>query len=250
MFSSAPLPDDETASAEALRILHEDERFVVVWKRAGLSVIPDRSRAGSCLELLIRRELRARASKPPTEFLRLRVVHRIDRGASGLVIVAKAPEVERRLAADFEARRIRKEYRALVSGAVKPARIVVNCSVAPGRKGRMRAGDESSSGAKAALTTFDVLERFKGASLVSAKPETGRRHQIRVHAWAMGHPLVIDPLYAVGSNAYEAGSLSGIERLTLHSYRYTLPPTWDEPRSFCCPLAEDFRAALVHLRGE
>ena len=251
MFSTAfPASQEELDHEATLKFLYEDERFVVIDKPPGLSVVPERNHArGSCLEILTRRELRARSSKPPTEYRRLRVVHRIDRWASGLVIMAKTLQVERRLAADFAARRVRKEYRALVSGVVRPSRIVVNCPVGPGRKGKMRARAEGRAGVKSALTTFEVLERFKEVSLVSAFPETGRQHQIRVHAWAMGHPLAIDPLYAVGPNAYQGRPLSGMERLTLHAYRYTLPSTWDEPRSFCCPLEEDFRAGLLGLRA-
>ncbi len=231
-------------------ILHEDGRLVVVNKPPGLSVVPDRSEGnGSCLEFLTRRELHARSSKPPSEYRRLRVVHRIDRWTSGLVIVAKTPAAERKIAADFEARRVRKEYLAIVSGSVEPARIVVGCPVGPGRKGKMRAVAGGDQGGKAARTTFDVLERQGNVTLVSARPETGRQHQIRVHAWVMGYPLAIDPLYAVGPDA-RGGPLVGIDRLTLHAYRYTLPSDWDEPRSFCCPLAEDFRRALDALRGK
>jgi 23S rRNA pseudouridine1911/1915/1917 synthase len=213
-----------------------------------LSVVPDRSGGnGSCLEFLTRRELHARSSKPPSEYRRLRVVHRIDRWTSGLVMVAKTPVAERKIAADFEARRMRKEYLAIVSGSVEPARVVVDCPVGPGRKGKMRAVTGGDRGGKAARTTFDVLERYGDLTLVSARPDTGRQHQIRVHAWVMGHPLAIDSLYAVGPDAC-GGPLVGIDRLTLHAYCYTLPPDWDEPRRFCCPPAMDFRRALDALR--
>jgi len=230
-------------------ILHEDERLVVLSKPAGLSVVPDRSEArGSCLEFLARREILARAAKPPREYLRPRVVHRIDRWTSGLVIVAKTPDAERRLAADFEARRVRKEYLAIVSGSMAPARVVVSCPVGPGRKGKMRAVAAGARGGRDARTTFDALERLGDVTLVRALPETGRQHQIRVHAWVMGHPLAIDPLYAVGPDAYHGPPLAGIDRLTLHAHRYTLPPDWDEPRSFCCPPPDDFQRALDALR--
>jgi RluA family pseudouridine synthase len=234
-------------SGAAIDILHEDERFVVLQKPAGVPVVPDRAQAlESCLGFLIRRELAARARKEPREYVRHRIVHRLDRLTSGLVIVAKTPEVERRLAADFEARRVEKEYLALLRGEVLPARVTVNCPVAPGRKGAMRAElpapGARRDAAKAAVTSFDVIRRFPAATLVRARPLTGRTHQIRVHAWAMGHPLYVDPVY---------GERRGgpVEGLSLHAHRYTLSAEWDPPRSFVSPPPPTFAAAVAGLEG-
>ncbi len=245
--------ENDDASGE-IDILHEDARLVVLGKPAGVPVVPDRDRAiASCLELVIRRELAARRDKPPERFVRPRIVHRIDRLTSGLVIVALTPEVERRLGDDFEHRRIEKEYLAIVEGVVEPARVTIDCPIGPGRKGRMRAeaatGGKPGKTARDAVTVFEVVERFERATLVRALPLTGRTHQIRVHAWAIGHPLAVDPLYRVGPMARAPTSVRGIERLTLHAHRYTLPPHWDEPRHFTCPLPDDFTRALQHLRG-
>ena len=241
------------AESSSLSILHEDDRIVALSKPSGIPVVPDRSRAlESVLGLLTRRELEARVGKPPGEFLRYRIVHRIDRLTSGLVLVAKTADVERALAEDFEHRRVKKEYLALLSGVVAPARFTVHCPVVPGRKGKMRAGSWPSPkeppSSQEALTEFDVLERFQGMTFVRARPVTGRTHQIRVHAWAAGHPLSIDPLYGSKARGEKTPWVPGIERLTLHASRYELPESWDEPRSFECPLPEDFKAALEALR--
>ncbi|MCH2375471.1 MAG: RluA family pseudouridine synthase, partial [Planctomycetes bacterium] len=242
------VPAGETATL--LDVLYEDARLVVVRKPSGLPVIPDRTRdVPSCLELLTRRELAARPEKDPGEYIRYRIVHRIDRLTSGLVIVAKTSEAERELCADFESRHVRKEYLALVRGRVSGSRIVVPGPIAPGRKGKMRWVSKDTPGAKDALTVFDVVERFAAVTLVRAQPRTGRQHQIRVHAWAMGHPLAVDPLYAVGERAH-GDPVPGIERLTLHAYRYTLAPHWELPRSFVCPLDDDFAEAIERLRFE
>jgi RluA family pseudouridine synthase len=231
-----------------IAILHEDERFTVLAKPSGVAVVPDRRKqVESCLGFLIRRELAARADKEPAEFLRYRVVHRIDRLTSGLVIVAKSPEAERRLGWDFENRRVVKEYAAILEGVVEPARFSVNCPVVPGRKGKMRAETlEYGKTGGSALTDFEVAERFADHTLVRVFPKTGRTHQIRVHAWAAGHPLAIDPLYGPKNPL----PLPGIDRLTLHACRYALPETWEEPREFTCPLPDDFCEALRGLRGE
>jgi RluA family pseudouridine synthase len=241
------------APLAAIPILHEDDRLVALSKPSGVPVVPDRSRAlDSVLGFLTRRELEARASKAPGEYLRFRVVHRIDRLTSGLVLVAKTAAVERALSADFEHRRVKKEYLALLSGVVSPARFTVHCPVVPGRKGKMRAsswpGPKEPPSSRDALTEFEVLERFRELTLVHARPLTGRTHQVRVHAWAAGHPLAIDPLYGRKAGGEGAASLPAIERLTLHALRYELPESWKEPRSFECPLPEDFKGALEAVR--
>jgi len=245
------------ASEEAeIPVLFEDERVVVLAKPAGISVVPDRTRAsrggtcadgGSCLGFLLRRELAQRARKPVDEYVRLRVVHRIDRMTSGVVMFAKTPGAERELASYFESRRVEKEYRALLVGEVLPARVQVDAPVASGRKGRMKI-DPQAKDAKPADTDFDVLERLGDFTFVAARPRTGRTHQIRVHALAFGHPLAVDPLYRVGEHA-AAPSPPGIDRLTLHAFRYRLPSEWTGVREFGCPLPDDFLATLDDLRA-
>jgi len=238
-------PPGPGESAAGLEVLHEDERLIAVAKPSGEPVIPDREKAlASVLGRLVRRELAARVTKPPREWLRYRIVHRIDRLTSGLVLVAKSAAAERRLGADFEARRVRKEYFALLRGVVAPALLAVHCPVVPGRKGKMRA---VSSDRGEALTELEVVERFAGFTLVRARPRTGRTHQIRVHAWAAGHPLAIDPVYGARGEGLEQPP--GIERLTLHAYRYELAEDWEEPRVFTAPLPVDFQAALQALRA-
>ena len=179
-------------------------------------------------------------------------MHRIDRLTSGLVLVAKTPEAERRLSADFQHRKVHKEYLVLLAGEVAPARFAVNCPVVPGRKGKMRAGPAPRRGQglaeRPALTEFTVLERWPEVTLVLAVPRTGKTHQIRVHAWAAGYPVAIDPVYARGCGRQGLEHLPGIDRLPLHAYRYTLPETWEKPRSFECPLTDDFTEALRLLR--
>lgn len=244
------LGPEKAPDSISIDILHEDERLVALSKPSGVPVVPDRKKEiESCLGFLIRRELAERAAKPPARYIRYRIVHRIDRLTSGLVLVAKTAAAERRLGEDLEHRRVRKEYLALLAGVVLPARFAVNCPVAPGRKGRMRAeaGAPGRSG-KEALTEFEVLERFRHVTLVRALPLTGRTHQIRVHAWAAGHPLAIDPVYHPAPKDGAAVRLPGIDRLTLHAHRYTLPESWSEPRAFTCPPPADFQAALEALR--
>jgi len=235
----------ENELESGVRLLHEDERIAVLDKPSGIPVVPDRSRERpSCLGYLIRRELQARPGKSPGEFRRLRVVHRIDRLTSGLVILARTPGAERELSRLFEAGKVRKEYLALLCGQMSPARISVHVPVGTGRKGKMRA----SAPGKPSLTVFEVLERFRGHTLVRALPRTGRMHQIRVHAWAMGRPLAIDPLYRVGSFA-RLPPPPVLDRLSLHAARLTLPPAWGDPREFTADVPADFQESLAALRA-
>jgi RluA family pseudouridine synthase len=236
-------------------VLFEDHRLAVLRKPSGMPVVPDRrGTTESCLGFLIRRELGARQGKPPREFLRYRTVHRIDRLTSGLVLFARTGEVERRLAQDFELRRVHKEYLALLAGTVEAGRFTVNCPVVSGRKGKMRAEVPRAMGRswreRTAVTRFDILERLGPFTLVRAVPTTGRTHQIRVHAYAAGYPLAIDPLYhRRGGQGVEKLLLEHIQRLTLHALRYKLPSDWEAPREFECPLPKDFQVALEALRG-
>jgi RluA family pseudouridine synthase len=240
------LPSIHLSPAESesgVRLLHEDDRIAVLDKPSGVPVVPDRARSSpSCLGFLIRRELQARAGKTAAEYRRERVVHRIDRLTSGVVVMARSLQVERLLGGMFERGEVEKEYLAILRGELEPARTAVDFPILPGRKGKMRAAAEG----KPSLTEFEVLARAEGYTLVRARPRTGRTHQIRVHAWLIGHPLAVDPLYHVGP-ARDSPPPPGIDRLTLHAARIALPPSWPEPREFRSELPADFRSALAAL---
>lgn len=232
--------------ASGVRLIHEDERIAVLEKPPGVPVVPDRARgAPSCLGFMIRRELASRGGKPPAERARFRVVHRIDRFTSGVVLMARTLAAEAALSGMFERGEVAKDYLALLTGVLAPARIAVNVPLAEGRKGKVRAAADG----KRALTDFQALERYRSFTLARASPRTGRTHQIRVHAWVMGHPLAVDPLYRVGPAA-ALPAPPAIERLSLHAERIVLPAAWGEPREFHAEPPADFRAALEALRGE
>ncbi|MEC9352358.1 MAG: RluA family pseudouridine synthase [Planctomycetota bacterium] len=225
-------------------ILHEDAQVVVLVKDPGVPVVPDRQKEQeSCLAFLLRRELRQREDKPVEEYIRPRVVHRIDRLTSGLVIFAKTPAAERKLAAAFEARQVRKEYLAIVLGDMAAARKTISVPIDTGRKGRMRWG----AAGKRSETVFEAIERFGTFTLVRALPLSGRTHQIRVHALAAGFPLAVDSLYRPSATG-TWGQLQGIDRLTLHARSLELPGDWEGERRFVCEPPGDFSRALELLR--
>ena len=237
-------PMDLGVPAAGVRILHEDDRLVALEKESGVPVVPDRQgERGSCLGFLVSREIEEREEKELERYIRPRVVHRIDRLTSGLVIFAKTPGAERKLSAHFEAREVRKEYLALVLGDMAAGRKTLSVPIEPGRKGRMRCGATG----KSAETVFEAMERFGSFTLLRARPLSGRTHQIRVHALAAGLPLAIDPLYRPASTA-PRGRPPVIERLTLHARSLELPPSWGGERRFSSEPPEDFRKAVEALR--
>lgn len=237
-------PMDLEVPAGGVRILHEDDRIIALEKDSGVPVVPDRQGGrGSCLGFLVSRELEEREAKELERYIRPRVVHRIDRLTSGLVIFAKTPGAERKLSAHFEAREVRKEYLALVLGDMAAGRKTLSVPIEPGRKGRMRCG----ANGKSAETVFEAMERFGSFTLLRARPRSGRTHQIRVHALAAGLPLAIDPLYRPASTA-PRGRPPVIERLTLHARSLELPLGWGGERRFSSEPPEDFREAVETLR--
>lgn len=163
------------------------------------------------------------------------MVHRLDRTTSGVVLVAKTPEMYARLKTAFKERRVEKVYRAVVYGRMEKeeGRIVAEImrSATPPKRWYARACEESDK--RAAITDWKLLKNLEDAAYIEVRPKTGRTHQIRVHMASIGHPLVADHLYAA-----ERASTLGFTRPALHAYSITL--TLDEPVTFTAPLPADF----------
>ncbi len=229
-----------------MTLLHEDGLVLAVDKPAGLAVIPERHGDASCL----RHELEAARGEP------LWVVHRLDRDTSGVVLFARTAEAHRAMNGAFEHREVDKRYHCLTLGA--PREPVATVGLHEGRKGRMRPARPDEPGTLEAETGFRVLQSWQAprgcVSWVEAAPKTGRRHQIRVHARAVGAPLLLDPLYASAEpirarDCHEDGDATVIcDRLTLHALRIALPhPSGHGVLEVTAPLAPDLAAVLALL---
>lgn len=189
-------------------ILYEDDALMIVNKPSGLAV-----HGGSGINLGLIESLRQ--MRPDCRFLEL--VHRLDRDTSGCIMVAKKRSMLRFLHEQLrEKKGIQKIYHALVVGRWPNRRKEVN---APLKKNELRSGERVvrvDPDGRESLTTFKVLNRYQGATLVEARPITGRTHQIRVHAQFAGYPLVGDPKYGE-DEANKRFKDAGFTRLFLHA---------------------------------
>ena len=184
--------DDRVQPEEGeLRVLHEDTDLVVLDKPAGLTVHPGAGRTTGTLahHLLARYPEMAGVGGPG----RPGIVHRLDQGTSGVLVVARTPAAYHRLARAFAAREVDKRYLAIAYGEPKPPSGMIDAPI--GRHATRRKEMTVRSDGRPARTGYRVLATRAGISLVELDLATGRTHQIRVHLKHLGHPLVGDPLY-------------------------------------------------------
>lgn len=220
-----------------LTVLYRDEHLLVVDKPAGLVVHPARGhREGTLAQLLA-----GQAGGGDPE--RAGIVHRLDRDTSGLLVVAREERTLRLLQEDLAARRIQREYVALVLGR-PPAR--TGTIEAPiGRDPRVRTRMSIGGSAAREARTHYTLERSLGRySLLALLLETGRTHQIRVHLQAIGHPVC-------GDAEYGGRGVLGLERQFLHAARLAFEhPITGAPIEVRSELPEDLREALVRAEAD
>lgn len=232
---AAPTPEDIP-----LRIVFEDEHLLVVSKPAGLVVHPAPGHPSGTLVNALLHRAAPRGGDPR----RPGIVHRLDAGTSGLMIVSKDERVHERLTRMMSARDIHRTYRALVEGVPRTDLITVDAPV--GRDPRHRTRMAVVASGRPAVTRAEVVERFEAAALLDVRPETGRTHQIRVHLSAAGHPIAGDPTY--GGSRRLAEHL-GLARPFLHAGALAfVHPVTGAPLALEDPLPEDLRRALERCR--
>jgi 23S rRNA pseudouridine1911/1915/1917 synthase len=224
----------------AFVIVYEDEHLLVVDKPAGLVVHPARGhREGTLSQLLAGIAGGGGVGGDPN---RPGIVHRLDRDTSGLLVVARSEEAHRLLQRALAARRIEREYTALIEGRPRARNGTIDAPI--GRDPRVRTRMAVGGNFPREARTHFALERaLPEHSLLRVRLETGRTHQIRVHLKAIGHPVAGDPEYGT------AGML-GLERQFLHATRLALPhPFTGEPLEVRSPLPADLAAALERAAG-
>ncbi len=245
------------AEARPLTIVFEDEHLLVLDKPAGLIVHPG---AGVSTGTLVHALL---AHFPALEKVggegRPGIVHRLDKDTSGLMVVAKTEDVYQALVEMLRVREITRVYHAIVWRDPGPSEGLIDLAIGrdPRERKRMAA---STHGGKPARTRWKVLERFGPATLLEARLETGRTHQIRVHLATLRHPVVGDPIY--GGRVRKSLSLRPVERSLADALLRTMSrqalhavelefrhPATGEALAFRSAPPEDFSRALELLRA-
>lgn len=228
-----------------LDVVYEDASIIVVDKPAGMVVHPGAGHGeGTLVNALL---AHARDLSGVGGVLRPGIVHRLDRGTSGLIVVAKHDRAHQHLAAQFARREVEKTYLALVHGN-PPERLVIEKPIGRDPKHRKKISSRSTR-ARAAKTQTRCLERLPGSALLSVRIETGRTHQIRVHLSEAGYPLVGDRDYGAPKRGPSPPALARFGRPALHAAELTLRhPDTNETMRFSSPLPEDMAALLETLR--
>jgi 23S rRNA pseudouridine955/2504/2580 synthase/23S rRNA pseudouridine1911/1915/1917 synthase len=239
-----------------LEILWKSDSAIAINKPAQLATIPGRGESTSVLEQLAEQlNLPHFGEADP----RVRVVHRLDKDTTGVLLFALDRATQQHLSHQFQNNTIEKEYLALVRG--KPAADAgsIDGAIAPHPTNPKRMAIIKHAG-RAARTDWRIEERFRQFTLVRCFPKTGKTHQIRVHLQHIGHPLAIDPLYGSGEPIFLSDFKRDyrptrgederplIARLTLHAEKLRFVNVNDERVEIVAPLPKDFRAVLNQLR--
>ena len=243
----APAPAAARPQNIAVDIVYQDGELAVVNKQAGLVVHPAPGHPDGTLVNALLHHVGDLAGIGGT--LRPGIVHRLDRDTSGLMVVAKSDRAHQALSAALKARRVKRVYLAALWGALGEPRVIVDRPI--GRHPRNRTRMAVVPGGRPARTRFRHIESWPAASLCEAELDTGRTHQIRVHAAAIGHPVVGDAVYgsgrergfAGGQRRWAAELARRAPRQFLHAHRLEFAhPVSGEPMAFRAGLPSELDA--------
>ena len=245
-----PVVAPRRATRQAVSVLYEDDVLLVVDKPPGLVMHPGKGHEDEGLDRILRERFGAS----------VRLVHRIDRDTSGVVVAARGhPESARRLALDFKAGAADKSYLALARGVIDPASGVIDGPLLDTKAEGSRVYVDPHG--KPARTDYETLEAFRAFSWLRVRTRTGRRHQIRAHLAHIGHPLAVDRVYSK-RRRLRLGDLRPdlkvswknpvvLARQPLHAEAITIRhPVSGEDMTFHAPLPSDLNAALEALRTD
>lgn len=239
-------PDEKLL--KQIKIVYENEDIIVIDKSAGIVAHPSATHKRGTLvnALLAYCPAIANVGEDKT---RPGIVHRLDKDTSGLMVIAKNNDAFMHFKRLFQTQGVEKRYAALVAGEIIPNDGVINLSIArsktiPAKQVALQSKiDKFKAGARNAITYFKVLKRYKGWTLVEARPKTGRMHQIRVHFRAIGHPIANDKKYAFRRQKF----IKKLDRHFLHAaYIKFISPKGDI-LEFSSPLPDDLKKVLDEL---
>jgi 23S rRNA pseudouridine1911/1915/1917 synthase len=250
-----PVHDEPVPEDIPLDILYLDEFLAVVNKPSDMVVHPAKGNWSGTLVNALQFHFRDHLSRENGNF-RAGIVHRLDKDTSGVILIAKDDQTHRELAMQFETRKVFKEYVALTAGELDRDSDYIEGAIKGHPHDRLRMVVSSDPDAKHALSYYEVLERFRGHTLVKVQPRTGRTHQIRVHLAHVKCPVLADKLYGGRDRCCLSDFVRDLEqdevligRQALHAFRlrFQHPRTggWIEAEA---PLPPDMRRTLDVLR--
>ncbi len=248
------LPDKQILPEDIpLNIIYEDDDIIVINKQADILVHPARGNThGTLVNALV--HYSDRLSSGLGEF-RPGIVHRLDKNTTGVMVATKNDTAQWKIAKQFENRRTKKEYLAIVHGTPELTRDRIKAPLGVHPRAREKYSIRPEIG-KEAITFYEVLEAFRGFSLLKMSPLTGRTHQIRVHLSYIKHPIVADDMYRGKivypwqlKDAEPAVEEPVINRPALHAYRLEFEhPTTEKQVKFEAPIPDDMQTLLDMLR--
>ncbi len=256
----APKPAHAQPEEIPLDILYEDDDLIVINKPKGMVVHPaPGAREGTLVNALLA-HCKGLASVGGVE--RPGIVHRLDKDTSGVMVVAKNDAAYHSLQKQIQARTAERRYLALVWGDPKFTDAVVDAPIGrhPVDRKKMAVIESAAHRSRSAVTELHVLERYGPMTLIEAKLQTGRTHQVRVHTAYARHPVVGDPVYS-GSRRLESGRrefvqevnrlIGGLRGQALHAFRLSFDhPRTGERMEFTAPPPEEMEALIEFLRRE
>lgn len=250
-----PEPPSKAILAEniPLDIIYEDDDLIVLNKQSDMVVHPARGNAhGTLVNALV---FYSDALSSGLGAFRPGIVHRLDRNTTGVMVITKNDTAQWKIAKQFEYRQTRKSYLAIVHGAMQLNADCINAPLGVNPKNREKHAVRTESG-KEAITFYELLENFRGFSLLKLTPKTGRTHQIRVHLSYIKHPIVADNMY--GGKLVYPWQLQDTEpviqdpvinRCALHAHTLEFNhPTTKEQVKYQASLPEDMQKLLDMLR--
>jgi 23S rRNA pseudouridine1911/1915/1917 synthase len=262
---------------DQIPIRYIDEHLIVVEKPAGISTVrhpaekdwlEERRMLVITLDDLVMRQIGMRLpTKKHDPRPRLRVVQRLDKETSGLVVFARTVDAERGLGMQFRKHTVTRRYLAIVQGKAPSTGRTIRSTLVrdrgDGRRGSITTAcglalakshanaKPQAVGGKEAVTHIEVVETLPGYTLVSCRLETGRTHQIRIHLAEIGHPVCGERVYNRPLKGEPIADASGAPRLALHAAELGfIHPITDEPMHWEMPLPPDLRELLERLRGK
>ncbi len=249
-----PQPRSDIAEPEniPLDVIFEDDCLIVINKPAGMAVHPGAGRKNATLANALAHRYKSLSSVGGPS--RPGIVHRLDKDTSGVVVIAKNNVCHASLASRFAERSVRKEYLAIVCGAMKKNSGTFSSAIGRSQSNRKKMTGGKTAKARDSVTDWEAVEHFQDWTFVRIMPKTGRTHQIRVHFSEAGHPVAADSLYG-GKTAKMKLASSGLSKIlgrqALHASRIDFShPVSGKEVSFSSALPKDMAEAIDFLKNK